>query len=220
MKKQIPTLAALAGLAMAPGLLRAQAAANTGKIAVISIQQAIASTAEGKKAFGELEKKYEPRRAELARQQQEIQGISEQLQRGVNTLSDEEKLRLGRTLDEKQKLFKRAQEDAASDYQGESQDIGRRIYEKMQRLIAEYAQQHGIVLVIDDTQLPVHYVAKEIDITEDIAKRYDQAYPSEASSAPALTNPGRSSTPSSPPAANRNPRGAASSPKPTDKPKP
>lgn len=221
MKKQIPTLALVGGVLLAPGFLVAQgAAANSSKIAVISIQAAIASTAEGKKAFGDLEKKYDPRRQELQRQQQEIQGITDQLQKQTNTLSDEEKLRLGRQLEEKQKLFKRAQEDASSDFQAENQDVFRRLYDKMSRVIAEYAQQHGYVLVIDDTQLPVHYVAKEIDITEDIVKRYDAAHPGGDASAPELTSPGGPPRRTTPPSANRTLKPTAPAPKPPDKPNP
>lgn len=221
MKKQIATLAALGGLLLSPGVLGAQGTAtNTGKLAVINIQAAIASTAEGKKAFGDLEKKYDPRRQELQRQQQEIQALTDQLQRGANTLSDEEKLRLSRTLEEKQKLFKRAQEDATSDFQAESQDVGRRIYEKMSPIIAQYAQQHGYVLVIDDTQLPVHYVAKEIEITEDIVKGYDGAHPAGQASAPELTTPGGSPKRTGSPPANRTPKATSPSTKPPDKPNP
>ncbi len=221
MKKQIATLAALVGLLLSPVVLVAQGTAtNTGKVAVINIQAAIASTAEGKKAFGDLEKKYDPRRQELQRQQQEIQASTDQLQRGANTLSDEEKLRLSRTLEEKQKLFKRAQEDATSDFQAESQDVGRRIYEKMSPIIAQYAQQHGYVLVIDDTQLPVHYVAKEIDITEDTVKGYDAAHPAGQASAPELTTPGGTPRRTAPPPANRTPKATSPPPKPPDKPNP
>ena len=54
---------------------------------------------------------------------------------------------------------------------------GQRLGQKMQRIINEYAAQNGYVLVIDYRQMPVHYIHKSIDITQDLIRRYDAAYP-------------------------------------------
>jgi len=180
-----------------------QPPAATGRIGVINIQEAIIGTAEGKKALAEIQKRYEPRRNDLQRQEQEINALQDQLQKQVNTLSDEEKLRLQRQLDEKQRLFKRAQEDAQADYQNDNQEAIRRVGQKMVRVINDYAQQNGFVLVVDDSQLPVYFVAKGNDLTEVIMKRYDAANPA--------ASPSVSSSPPAKPA-------AAS--KPADQPKP
>ncbi len=82
------------------------AAHAQGKIGVININSAIASTAEGKKAIADLQKKYQPRQQELERLQQEIQAIQDQLSKQSATLSDEEQRRLSRDLEDKQKALK------------------------------------------------------------------------------------------------------------------
>jgi outer membrane protein len=161
-------------------------------------------TAEGKRALTDIQHKYEPRRNDLQRQEQEISALQDQLQKQVNTLSDEEKLRLQRELDEKQRLFKRAQEDAQTDYQNDNQEAIRRVGQKMVRVINEYAQHNGFALVVDDSQLPVYFVAKGNDLTEVIMKLYDTANPAASAGASA-----------SPPA-----KPAAAANKPADKPKP
>jgi outer membrane protein len=175
-----------------PALARSQDQPGPGssKIGLINIQEAIASTVEGKKAIGDIQKKYEPRRNDLERQDQEIKALQDQLQKQQTTLSDEERVRLNRELDEKQRLFKRAQEDAQADYQNDNQETIRRIGQKMVRVINDYAQQTGLILVLDPAaaNMPVYYAAKGLDITEPIVKRYDASNPGEspsASSAPA-----------------------------------
>jgi outer membrane protein len=206
MRERLLSLSVLLILLVSPSLARSQdqpPAATTGRIGVINIQEAIVGTAEGKKALSEIQKKYEPRRNDLQRQEQEISALQDQLQKQVNTLSDDEKLRLQRELDEKQRLFKRAQEDAQADYQNDNQEAIRRVGQKMVRVINEYAQQNGFVLVVDDSQLPVYFVAKGNDLTDVIMKRYDAANP--AASAAASSSP-----PAKPAAAS----------KPADKPKP
>jgi len=94
-------------------------------------------------------------------------------------------------LDQKQRLFKRDQDDDQADWQADNQDAVQRIGQKMVKVINDYAQKGGYALVIDDSQLPVYYVAKGVDITDPIVKLYDQANP--AASAPA-SSPSASAT--------------------------
>ena len=183
------------------------AAAGGGKIGVINIQQAIAATAEGKKAFTNLEKKYEPRRADLQKQQQEIQSLQDQLQRQQTTLSDTERIRLARELAAKQKLFDRAREDAQSDFQQDRQDVMNRIGQKMVQIIDDYAKQNGYSLIMDaqipiigsnqvnDATLPIYYASKDVDISDDIVKRYDAAFPAENASSPGASKPAGNTPP-------------------------
>ncbi len=94
MKNRLITIAALLALVVGTTSLRAQSAAGQSKIGVINIQAAIAGTVEGKKVIGDLQKKYQPRQAELQRLQQEIQAIQDQLAKGQATLSEDEQGRL------------------------------------------------------------------------------------------------------------------------------
>jgi Skp family chaperone for outer membrane proteins len=207
MRNRVINITAVLGLMLIPALAWAQAPAPTpGKVGVVSLQEAIGSTAEGKKAFEELQKKFEPRRQDLQRQQQEIAALQDQLQRGAVTLSDEERVRLNRELEDKQKIFKRATEDANADFQADNQDTYRRLANKMVALIRQYAQQNGFALITDQAQIPVYYVADNIDLTEEMIKRYDAANPVAAA---ATTPPaGPTTTPA-----------AATAAKPADQPK-
>jgi len=175
----------------------------TGKIGVINIQQAIAQTGEGKLALDAIQKKYEPKRQELQRRQDEINSLQDQLQKQGPTLSDEERSRLTRELDEKQRVFKRAQEDDQADFQADTQETVQKIGQKMVRIINDYAQKSGFELVFDPAgvQMPVYFVGKGVDITDPIVKLYDSANPAPAAAA------------SAPPASSA-PRTAASKPKP------
>ena len=159
-------------------LLHAQSAAPApGKIGVINIQAAIASTAEGKKVITDLQKKYQPRQQELQRLQQEIQAIQDQLRSSQATLSEEEQGRLNRDAEEKQKLLKRSAEDAQNDFNHDRDEAINKIGQKMVHVISDYAQQNGFTLVLDDAQIPVYFASKDIEVTEEIIKRYDAANP-------------------------------------------
>jgi outer membrane protein len=194
-------------MALSAMLCAAQDPSTGGeKLAVINIQQAIAQTSEGKQALDAIQKKYEPKRQALQREQDEVNALQEQLTKQGPTLSDDESARLRRELDQKQRLFKRDQDDDSADYQADNQDAVQSIGQKMVKVINEYAQKNGYALVIDDSQLPVYYVAKGVDITEPIVKLYDQSNP--GSGAPAASAPATS------PARPAAPRPAAAKPKP------
>jgi outer membrane protein len=214
MKNQAIVLAASVGLLISPVLARSQTSAPPGgKVGVISIQEAILNTAEGKRAMAELQKKYAPRQQDIQRLQQEIQSTSDQLQKQGATLSDDEQRRLSRSLETKQTLLKRSTEDAQADFSSDRDEAMRRIGQKMVRLIQEYAQQNGYTLIVDGAQIPVYYASKDIDLTEEIVKRYDASNPVEAE---AVT--GTPAAPATRPAGS--PAKPGASPKPADKPKP
>ena len=213
MKNRAIVFTTLLGLLILPLLALGQTpAASSAKIGVINIQEAILTSAEGKKAVADLQKKYNPRQQELQRLQQEIQGINDQLQKQGATLSDEEQRRLSRELEVKQTQLKRSTEDFNADAGADRDEALRRIGQKLVRVISDYAQQNGFVLVIDGAQIPVYYAAKDIDLTEEMVKRYDAANPVAEAGAGA---PAAATTrPAAPPVK------PAVSPKPADKPKP
>ncbi len=197
-----------------PALGWAQTPAATpsiGKIGVINIQQAIGATAEGKKAIADLQKKYQPRQEDLQKQQQDLQSLQDQLQRQQTTLSDAERIRLSRELSEKQKLFDRARTDAQDDFQQDRQDVMNRIGQKMVQVISDYAKANGYSIVLDaqipvfsgnqasDATIPIYYASKDVDISDEIVKRYDAAFPAESASAPAA--PAKPATAAAKPAA-------------------
>lgn len=190
MRKRVISFTILA-IALSAMLSAAQDPSTTGpeKIAVINIQQAIAQTGEGKLALDALQKKYEPKRQALQRQQDEINALQDQLQKQQATLSDEERSRLTRDLDQKQRIFKRESDDDQADWQADNQDTVQRIGQKMVKVINDYAQKNTFALVLDDSQLPIYYVAKGVDITDPIVKLYDQANPAAAAPASSSAKP-------------------------------
>lgn len=178
MKNRVLMIVTLLSLGAGSGFLWGQApnaASSTGKIGVINIQLAIGNTAEGKKAYADLQNKYKPRQQELQRLQSEIQAIQDQLQKQSATLSDEEQRKLTRDVDYKQKLLKRSQEDANADFTADRDEAIGRIFQKMAKMVNEFAQQNGYALVLDGGQIPVYYATN--DLTEEMVKRYDAANP-------------------------------------------
>src|SRR5580658_3600163 len=85
----------------------ATAPAGPTKIAVIAFQVAVAQTNEGQRNFADLQKKYQPKEAQLKAQNDEIESLTKQLQAQGATLSEAAKASQARTIDEKKKKLER-----------------------------------------------------------------------------------------------------------------
>jgi outer membrane protein len=193
-------LAAMAGLMAVPALW-----AQTGtskdtpapsKIAVINLQLAIGSTAEGKQASQEIRAQFAPRTTELQNLQKQIEGIQQRLQAGATTLSDDEKARLTQEGNLLGRRYQREQQDLQDDGQDANQTAVNKIGQKMMSVLDKFAKENGYGVVIDESaqNTPVVYAADQVDITQQIIKLYDNAYPVKAA-APAPSKPGTQKPP-------------------------
>ena len=187
-------LIAAAGL-FAAGALRAQGAApgsaSAGKIGVINVRQAIASTAEGKQAGAELQSQFAPRQSELEGLNKQINDLRSRMEAG-SKLSPEEQQRLQREGEVRARQLQRKQDEYQEDVNAAQADVFDRIGRKMIDVLDRYARENGYVAVLDTSaqNTPILFASTNIDVTQDIVKLYDQAYPVKGG-APAATTPAK-----------------------------
>ena len=162
-------------------------AQNPGKIGVINIQSAIATTKDGQKAASDLQARFGPKRAEIDKRQADISQLQDQLNRGRNTLSQEAQQNLVREIDQKTKSLNRETEDARADLEQDQQKIMNQLGGRIMAVVDKYAKDNGYTLILDvsNPQTPVLYASNTIDITKDIIDLYDKNAPVGASTAPA-----------------------------------
>jgi Skp family chaperone for outer membrane proteins len=205
MRVAIPALLALFLVPAAWGQSgsAAPAAGAAGRVAVINIQTAITGTSEGKQAAAELQSKYTPRQTELDNLRKQIEDIQTRLRNGATTLSDEEKGRLAQEGDRLTRSFQRKQQELQDDGNEDQREVVDRIGRKMLDVIDKYSKENGYAVVFDISaqNTPVVYAANHIDITQDIVKLFDQAYPVKTGTAaprPATPRPAATTPPKQP----------------------
>jgi outer membrane protein len=193
----LPAVAAVAGALALTFLLsmprvQAQSAASPAaqppaKVAILDVRQAIVNTAEGKQAAAELQSRFAPRQAELDAIRKQIDDIQNRLNTGVRTLSDEEKRRLAQEADRFSRAGQRKQEVLRDELQEEEQELLQRIGAKMREVVDRYARENTISLILDSSSQGsgIVYSSNTIDITQDIIRLYDAAYPLKPAAQPA-----------------------------------
>lgn len=181
--------------------LRAQSAAPgsaTGtKLGVINVRQAIASTSEGKQAGAELQSQFAPRQNELEGLNKTINDLRQRMETGANKLSDEEKVRLQREGETKARQLQRKQDEYQEDVNAAQAEVFDRVGRKMIDVLDRYARENGYVAILDTSaqNTPILFASTNIDVTQDIVKLYDTAYPVKGGAPASTTTPTKPAAP-------------------------
>src|SRR3984957_1929825 len=175
--------AALAAVLLIPSAWAQGAAAGPEKIGILNMQVAITSTAEGKQASSELQAQFAPRQAELETIRKQIEDIQTRLRNGASTLSDDEKQRLVRENDQLTRGYQRKQQDFNDDGNEAQREVIDRIGRRLMEVVDKYARDNGFSIILDNSSqnTPVIFSANNVDISQDIIRLFDQAYPAKAS---------------------------------------
>lgn len=207
-RKMMVTAALAVASLIGTAAVNAQTAAGSAsgtKIGVINVRQAIVTTAEGKQASAELQTQFAPRQNELEGLNKQINDLQQKLQAGAATLSEEEKTRLSNQGRRLAAQLERKNNELQEDVNAAQAEVVDRIGRKMMDVLDRHARENGFVAIFDSSaqNSPILFASTNIDVTPEIIKLYDQAYPATgAAPKPAATKPAATTPkPATPPAA-------------------
>jgi outer membrane protein len=198
----VRTAALVAACLLGTVAVRAQAAAapaaGATKIGVINIRQAIAGTAEGKQAGAELQSQFAPRQNELEGMNKQISDVRQRLDAGQGKISQEEQSRLTRQGELLTRQLQRKQDEYQEDVNAAQGEVFDRIGRKMVDVLDRYARENNFTAIFDSSaqNTPILFASTNIDITQDIVRLYDGAYPVKAGATPAAKPPATAPRPS------------------------
>src|SRR5580704_9726824 len=165
------------------------AAAPTKSVAIINLRGAIGNTAEGKQASAELQSQFAPRSSEIDALTKQINDLQQKLQAGQGKLNQDEETRLTAEGQRLTQRLDRRRNDFQEDASAAQQDVLERIGRKMVEVLDRYARENGFSVVLDTSgqNSPILYASNQVDVTQDIIRLYDQAYP--VKTGPGATTP-------------------------------
>jgi outer membrane protein len=179
------------GAAWAQASPAAGAAGAAKLVGIINLRGAIGTTAEGKQASAELQSQFAPRSAEIDGLTKQINDLQQKLQASAGKLSQEEEARLTAEGQKLTQRLDRRRTDFQEDANTAQQEVLERIGRKMVDVLDRYARENGYSVVLDTSgqNSPILYASNQIDVTQEIVRLYDQAYPVKAGAAPAAPKP-------------------------------
>jgi outer membrane protein len=199
----------------APATPTSPAATTTGpstgtKVGTINIQEAIFGSNEGARDMQALQKKFEPKQAELKGQNDELEALKKQLTAQQDKLNQDALDTLKKQIEGKQKSFDRSLQDFQEEGGNQQQEIATRILQKMAPMIVKYSQDNGFGIIVDTSkpwpQSNVLWWGEAVDITRAVVEAYNVQ-----SGVPAPAAPAGATKPAAP----KTPGSGATAPKPT-----
>ena len=163
-------LSLLAGISILSATALGQS--SNGKVAVLNYSAVIRQSNAGKKLFAEFEQKTN-----------EISTLQRQLVDQAASLNPDAQRALTKNIDAKNTQLKRDQEDAQKEFNEMQQQIVRQIAGQLRPVVAKYAQDQKISLIVNFSQ-EVFFVNPAIEITQEIIEQFDNSASGSTSAAP------------------------------------
>jgi outer membrane protein len=164
-------------LALAGLLLTAAAPALHAqlKVGVVNLQKALQDTAEIKAAEASLKAKFGPRQEELAGLEKEISKLSQDLEQNQSKYNEATLAEMSSRLQLRQRQYQRNAQSLQDDVNAVRQDVLNRVGQRLQEVIKKLAEEKGLDMVLDAGN--TYFFKPVLEITEDVTKAYDLAYP-------------------------------------------
>lgn len=143
------------------------------KVAIVNSQKAFDQSLEGKKAVTILQEREEQFRNELKKMDEEIKSLRQKMTSQALTLSSEARSQLQRDLDRKEADRQKYEQENSRNFEQFKSQLIKRIREEMLAVIDEMIKERGYELVFDLSTSGLIYYQPELDITDEVIKRYD-----------------------------------------------
>jgi outer membrane protein len=162
------------------------ALAQTQKIGVVNMQEALVQTKEGQAKLAELRAKYSPKDQDFQKREQELNAKQDQFRKTQNTISDQAKANLQRDIDALEKGLQRDMDDAKQDMDADEQRTVGELGQKMMQVVQKYAadNQYTFIFDVSAENNNIHYASSGSDVTRDVIALYDKAAPQTPPAAP------------------------------------
>jgi len=167
-------------------------AQETPQFAVIDVEYLAANTAQGKRLFAEAQALRTRLENDLRAKAEELQRLEQQAR--SSSINEEGRARAARELQDGEIAIQRMREDSEAQLRRASQTAQQQFESEIFPIIEAVAKEQKLLYVLHVGVVLWADASTSRSFTEEVAKRYDAAYPGTAVAAPRTNtpNPGRS----------------------------
>lgn len=154
-------------------LLPSSAFAQQVKIGYVNLQRAINEVEEGKTAKAKLKKDFEKKQAELDKLQNDLKKMKSDFESQTMMLSEDAKRKKAGEFQQKMMELQQTYMKLQSDLAQAEAKATKSIFDKMGKIIEQIAKEQKYDLVLERTESAVLYAREEMDLTNELIKRYN-----------------------------------------------
>ncbi len=149
------------------------AASAQGKIAVVNLDEALATSQAGKAAFSQLKTKFEGRVKALEQQGEDLKKIQADLQKKSVALSQDAMRSQVADFEAKAKKYMDERNKLQQEEQETQQQILQPLLARLQKVMTDYAKKNGYTVVVEARSVP--YFDSALDITAALRQEFDKS---------------------------------------------
>lgn len=153
------------------------AAAQTGKIVWLNLEQAVLSCEEGKNELTDIQQFVDEKNAELSNKKKEFDSLKNQLSVQGSKLTDEARADLQFQITTKEAELQRFQQDTQQTINFKKDRIAAYILKRMQPVIDKTARNQGYAAILNMEPNRDIWIDETLNITDEIVKAYNATYP-------------------------------------------
>ena len=149
--------------------------AAQSKVAVIDVQRVVAESDPGKEAIQKLKAISDAKVQEGQALQQEMATLQEQFNKQRFTVSEQRLAEMTKELEDKNIAIRRFEDDAKRELdEARRRELGG-LEERILPIINQIGQEEGITVIFNKFQSGLVYADEEVDITDDVIRRFNTA---------------------------------------------
>jgi len=150
--------------------------AQNMKIGVIDIKEVVKNCKYGQVIMQQLNQKYEELKTKLQQKVEKLEELKQEIQNKSALWSKEVKAKKQKEYKELLQEVRQLQQDSEVEMQAYQQKLLQPLFNKLEKVITNYAKEHGYDLILEKKQPGLYYVSSRIDITNDIINILDSMY--------------------------------------------
>ncbi len=146
------------------------------KIATINFQKVLNSVKEGVRATEKLKKSFERKKKSLKSQEQSLMTKKKNLEKKASLLSQ---TAIAKQSKELQAGFMKFRDETMKSQQEIAKleaEYKKPIFEKIKAIVDQVSKKENVDMTIETSQTPVVYAKSELDITDQVIKKYDSVH--------------------------------------------
>lgn len=168
LSRAIAVMALLSGLALA-----APAMAQDIKIGVVNVNALMEQSPQAKVAMDALQEEFAPRQRDIMAKQQELEELSEKVQRDLAVMGETERRNSERELRDLQREVQRMQQEFREDLNlRRNEELGN-LQRSLLKEVQDYAETAGFDLIVGDGVL---YASSAVNVTEMVLRAMEENF--------------------------------------------
>jgi outer membrane protein len=148
------------------------------KIGVVDLERALNEVADGQAAKTKLQDEFKKKQDMLDKKQNELKKLQDNLQSKASMLTEKARQEKAMEFQTKYAEAQQVYQETQQEFVKKQQEVMGDILKKMNPIVRDIAQKEGYSIVLNKTDATVVFAQANLDVTDEVIKRYNTAYPS------------------------------------------